>query len=516
MNTRLGLGALRTSPLFVFFACLWLFSSCAIHTRRDASSDPTRPLKREFRGAWLPTIYRSDYAQLSREEARQLLSNRIALLQRLGCNAVIFQVRAEGDAFYQSSLEPWSKYLTGKQGVAPDSPWDPLGFVIDECHARGMEVHAWVNPYRGAGNADAYLAPTHPARRYPELFIRYGKLLYMDPGNPQSVRYINSIVKDIVERYDVDALHFDDYFYPYPKDGLEFDDEESFSRYGLPTGYRPDQKAEWRRENVNRLIYTVRQTILETKPWVRFGISPFGIYRNESSSRLGSRTNGLQAYDDLNADILHWVKEGWIDYVIPQVYWNIGHQVADYEELTHWWDRHIPHKKTQLYIGQHVTRTMDGDQLASKLALSRQYSQGNSWWSGEDLVRNYKGVGDSLIARYQSYRALLPEYRGALGKTKAPAAISLILEDTNEDGHMLLWDDYREPNEPASAFYYAVYAFPEGVRPDISNPSYLVSISTNPYYILPSMPQGSTYQFLVTAINRFWQESRPSSIKINF
>ena len=249
---------------------------------------------------------------------------------------------------------------------------------------------------------------------------------------------------------------------------------------------------------------------------MRFGVSPFGIYRNESSSRLGSRTNGLQAYDDLNADILHWAKEGWIDYVIPQVYWNIGHQVADYEELTHWWDRHIPHKKTQLYIGQNVTRTMDGDQLASKLALSRQHSQGNSWWSGEDLVRNYKGVGDSLIARYQSYRALLPEYRGALGKTKAPAAISLILEDTNEDGHMLLWDDYREPNEPASAFYYAVYAFPEGVRPDISNPSYLVSISTNPYYILPSMPQGSTYQFLITAINRFWQESRPASIKINF
>ena len=153
---------------------------------------------------------------LSREEARKLLSNRIALLHRLGCNTVIFQVRAEGDAFYKSTHEPWSKYLTGKQGEAPNPSWDPLGFVIDECHARGMELHAWVNPYRGAGNAEAYLAPNHAAKHSPELFIRHGKQLYMDPGNPQSIRYISTIVRDIVQRYDIDAIHFDDYFYPYP------------------------------------------------------------------------------------------------------------------------------------------------------------------------------------------------------------------------------------------------------------------------------------------------------------
>ena len=516
MHLRLPFGAHYTVRLLVAIASLWLITSCGIAPHEVRPTDPKQPVKREFRGAWLPTIYRSDYASRSRDEARELLANRIALLQRLGCNAVIFQVRAEGDAFYQSDHEPWSKYLTGKQGQAPDPSWDPLGFVIEECHARGMELHAWVNPYRGAGNADAYLAPNHPAKKFPDLFIRYGKQLYMDPGNPQSVRYICSIVRDIIQRYDIDALHFDDYFYPYPKDGMEFDDEESFSRFGLTAGYRPEQKNNWRRENVNHLIYSVRQTILETKPWVRFGISPFGIYRNASSSSKGSKTAGLQTYDDLHADVLHWVQKGWVDYIIPQVYWNIGHQVADYAELTKWWGKHTPQAKAQLYIGQHALRTMDGNQLEDKLALSRKWTSGNSWWSGEDLLKNYKGLGDSLLNTYQSYRALLPEVHGALGKTKAPAPIKLILEDTNEDGHMLLWDDYREPSDPESAFYYAVYAFPEGTRQDISDTRYLLSVSNNPYFILPSMERGTTYHYLVTAINRFWQESKPTSIRIRY
>ena len=504
--------------LLLFSAFLGVLASCTVYTSQHRpSANPHTPIKREFRAAWLPTIYRGEYAKLSRDEARQLLSNRLALLQRMGCNAVFFQVRAEGDAFYQSSLEPWSRYLTGTQGVAPAEPWDPLGFMINECHSRGMELHAWVNPYRGASNTDVPLASNHPARRFPHLYIKYGKQLVMDPGNPQSITYIASVIKDIVQRYDVDGIHFDDYFYPYPKDGVELNDDESFSRYGLSTGYEPDQKDRWRRTNVNQLIYTIRQTLLETKPWVRFGISPFGIYRNQGSWSRGSKTNGLQAYDDLSADVLHWAKEGWIDYVIPQIYWNQGFKVADYAEVTTWWGKHLPKKKpTQLYIGQHVVRTMDARQLETKLGLSRRYASGNSWWSAEDLVKNYGGVGDSLIHVYQNYRALLPEYRGALGKTKTPKAIPLLLEDRNEDGHMILWDDLHEPTDPESPFFYAVYAFPEGSKVKISDVKYLVSLSTNPYYVLPAMPRRSKYTFVVTGINRFWQESKPTRIKIAF
>lgn len=500
-----------------YLACLLglsltLLSSCSL-LKGLKPADPQKPLKREMRAAWLPTIFRSEYAKLSRDEARELLTKRIDLLHRLGCNALIFQVRAEGDAWYPSELEPWSKYFTGKQGKAPSEPWDPLGFVLQACHERGMELHAWMNPYRGASSARAALAPEHPARRYPELYIQYGGQLVMDPGNPRSVSYITRVVKDLVSRYDIDALHFDDYFYPYPKEGESFDDAESFDSYGLTAGYRPEDKAAWRRDNVNKLIYQVRQTLLETKPWVRFGISPFGIYRNAPNYAYGSKTAGLQAYDDLSADVLLWAREGWIDYVVPQVYWNVDHKVADYAVLVPWWGRHLP-AKTQLYIGQHVARTMEGKQLGLKLELSRRFAQGNVWWPAEDLLRNVGGISDSLRTSYQRYRALLPEYKGALGRTPAPQPLPDLWEDRNEDGHMLLWDDLHKENDPETPFYYAVYAFPEGVKVDLRDPRYLMSVSTNPSYVLPMGLRGTRYTFAVTAINRFWQESKPRILQV--
>ena len=278
--------------------------------------------KREFRGAWIQCV-NGQFQGIGTEEMQRTLRYQLDELQRDGVNAIIFQVRAECDALYPSKYEPWSKFLTGRQGTPPSPYWDPLQWMITECHDRGMELHAWVNPYRGASNTDVPLASNHPARRFPHLYIKYGKQLVMDPGNPQSITYIASVIKDIVQRYDVDGIHFDDYFYPYPKDGVELNDDESFSRYGLSTGYEPDQKDRWRRTNVNQLIYTIRQTLLETKPWVRFGISPFGIYRNQGSWSRGSKTSGLQAYDDLSADVLHWAKEGWIDYVIPQIFQSV-------------------------------------------------------------------------------------------------------------------------------------------------------------------------------------------------
>lgn len=470
--------------------------------------------KREFRGVWMPTIYRNEYANLSRQEARELLSRRIALLHRTGCNALIFQIRAEGDAWYRSSYEPWSRYLSGKQGLAPEDGWDPLAFALEEAHKYGMELHAWINPYRGVANTNQPLAESHPARRHPEWFVRYGKQLIMDPGIPEGRVYICNIVRDIVQRYDVDAIHLDDYFYPYPVAGQPFDDEKSFSRYGLSAGYRPEEKPVWRRNNINLLINDLSRTLRQIKPWVRLGISPFGIYRNKKTDPKGSETSGLQAYDDLYADVLHWANEGWIDYVAPQIYWNIGTKAADYEVLVRWWRRSLKNKRVHLYVGQDVKRTMDSEQLSTKLKLSQMYTSGNVLWPAEELLQNYRSISETLRTVYMSGYALIPEYRSALGKTKAPDPIKELWEDRNEDGHMLVWEDLHKPSDAETPFFYIVYAFPPKSKVSVKNHAAIVSISNTPYYKLPSLNGETPYTFLVTSINRFWQESKPYRIEV--
>lgn len=500
--------------LAIVFLGLTMIQSCSTAHRGYESSSNYKTQKREFRGAWMPTIYRNEYAELSRREARDLLASRIAILHRTGCNALIFQVRAESDAWYRSSYEPWSKYLSGKQGEAPEGSWDPLAFVLEEAHKYGMEVHAWINPYRGASDATQPLDVKHPAHRYPSWFVRYGNQLILDPGQPEGRAYICNIIKDIVLRYDVDAIHLDDYFYPYPVAGQEFPDEESFSKYGLSVGYRPENKDSWRRNNVNLLIHDISRTLRQTKPWVRLGVSPFGIYRNKQTHFIGSQTAGLQAYDDLYADVLHWANEGWIDYVVPQIYWNIGTKVADYEVLVHWWRQHLKNKHVHLYIGQDIKRTMDVDQLEEKLLLSQTNSEGNVLWPADELFRNYQGISEKLRQRYMYTKALLPEYRGALGKTKAPQPISMLWEDFNEDGHMIVWEDMHRPSDPETPFFYVVYAFPKGEKVSVNNHKSIVSISTTPQYKLPSLDGQTQYTILVTAVNRFWQESEPRKIKI--
>lgn len=491
-----------------------LFATSCLTTRKAISRGPVSP-KREFRGAWLPTIFRSEYTGLNRTDGRNILRNRIALLQQSGCNAVIFQVRAESDAWYRSDYEPWSRFFTGEQGMPPHESWDPLAFVIEECHKRGMELHAWINPYRGSSNLNVKLADNHPAKRHPEWFVTYKNQLVLNPGLPEARRYVVQVAEDIVTRYDIDALHIDDYFYPYPAKGLKFADEEAFSRYGLSAGYQPQELGHWRRNNVNMLIYELRQMITKTKPWVRFGVSPFGIYRNATTDReRGSETKGLQSYDNLYADILHWANEGWIDYVAPQVYWDIGYQIADYEVLTKWWSKHVTNPNVHLYIGQDVKRTMNSEQLEQKLLLSRAYSKGNVFWPGDELVRNYKGVSEDLRLHHQQHKALLPQYRSPLGKAHAPNKLQVVWEDVNEDGHMLIWNDEHVASDPETPFFYIVYAFPPSKRPSVRRHEYITSISREPYYKLPQLNGATEYTFLITSVNRFWQESKPYKIKV--
>ena len=276
--------------------------------------------KREFRGVWMHTIYNSVYPTLSSDEWKEYIRKQLDEYQKLGINVVIFQVRPEADAFYESEYEPWSRFLTGEQGKRPEPFFDPLHFMTEECHKRCMELHAWVNPYRANANKTKNRLVWHHIyyeKRY--MFFSYGNQLMFNPGVPDSREHIVKVISDIVNRYDIDGIHMDDYFYPYPIQGLKIPDNETFKKYGLNKGYELGEIDRWRRDNVNTLVKTLSDTIKSIKPNVKFGVSPFGIYRNKAQSEIGSDTKGLSCYDNLYADILLWANNGWLDYVIPQL-----------------------------------------------------------------------------------------------------------------------------------------------------------------------------------------------------
>ena len=442
--------------------------------------------KREFRAAWIQSV-NGQFRGMPTEKLKQNLIGQLNSLQKAGINAIIFQVRPEADALYASRLEPWSRFLTGVQGKAPEPYWDPMQFMIDECHKRGMEFHAWINPYRTKTTLKSELAPNHVYNIHPEWFVTYGDQLYFDPALPESRRHICMVVSDIVSRYDVDAIHMDDYFYPYPIKGKDFPDDASFARFG--GGF--SNKGDWRRSNVNVLIKKLHETIREIKPWVKFGVSPFGIYRNESSDPLGSKTKGLQNYDDLYADVLLWAREGWIDYNIPQIYWHIGHPVADYETLVKWWARNTENRP--LFIGQSVMNTVQNadpknpsiNQLPRKMALQRAYQTigGSCQWPASAVVENAGKYRDALIAEYHKYPALPPVFD--FMDNEAPAKVRRMKSVWTEDGYILFWTAPKYKEEMNRAVQYVVYRFNDKEKVNIDDPSHIVAITRDNFYKLP-------------------------------
>ena len=442
--------------------------------------------KREFRAAWIQSV-NGQFRGMPTEKLKQNLIGQLNSLQKAGINAIIFQVRPEADALYASRLEPWSRFLTGVQGKAPEPYWDPMQFMIDECHKRGMEFHAWINPYRTKTTLKSELAPNHVYNIHPEWFVTYGDQLYFDPALPESRRHICMVVSDIVSRYDVDAIHMDDYFYPYPIKGKDFPDDASFARFG--GGF--SNKGDWRRSNVNVLIKKLHETIREIKPWVKFGVSPFGIYRNESSDPLGSKTKGLQNYDDLYADVLLWAREGWIDYNIPQIYWHIGHPVADYETLVKWWARNTENRP--LFIGQSVMNTVQNadpknpsiNQLPRKMALQRAYQTigGSCQWPASAVVENVGKYRDALIAEYHKYPALPPVFDFI--DNEAPAKVRKMKPVWTEDGYILFWTAPKYKEEMNRAVQYVVYRFNDKEKVNIDDPSHIVAITRDNFYKLP-------------------------------
>ena len=306
---------------------------------------------REFRGAWIQCV-NGQFMGMSTADMQKTLTYQLDELQKDGANAIIFQVRPECDALYNSSIEPWSRFLTGEQGKAPSPYWDPLQWMIEQCHKRGMELHAWINPYRAKTKTTHVLSPKHIAHKRRDLVFEYDGQYILNPAYDENRQYICHVVGDILRRYDVDGLHIDDYFYPYPAAGCTIPDENLYRRN--PGGH--SNIGDWRRYNVNLFMKEMHDTIRAVKPWVKFGVSPFGIYRNKKSDPNGSDTRGLQNYDDLYADVLLWINNGWVDYCVPQIYWQIGHPTADYKTLIQWWDRNASARP--LYIGEDVERTV--------------------------------------------------------------------------------------------------------------------------------------------------------------
>lgn len=473
--------------------------------------------KREFRGAWIQII-NGQFQGMDRPQMQANLTHQLDVLKACGVNAIMFQVRGEADALYASPYEPWSRFLTGQQGRAPQPYWDPLAWMVEQCHRRGMELHAWINPFRAKTKGTTELATTHYYIQHPERCFSYDGLLIMDPALQENRVYICRIAADIVRRYDVDGLHIDDYFYPYPAAGQPIPDDKSFAKYSNGLTDRGD----WRRQNVNRAIQMLHDTLRAVKPWVKFGVAPFGIYHNARSGGNipGSQTGGLQNYDDLYADVLYWINQGWVDYNIPQLYWEIGHKAADYATLVEWWGRYAAGRP--LIIGQDVERTVKApdlnnpsvNQMPEKFRIQRATRGvvGNCLWYSAAVVRNEGNYATALQKVYQRRPALQP-LMPFIDK-KAPRKPRKLKALWMPDGYYLFWTAPKASDEMDAARYYAVYRFAKGEKTDLSNADHLVDITPDTFIRLPYDDGETKYTYIVTALDRLQNESKGTKERV--
>ena len=471
--------------------------------------------KREFRGAWIQCV-NGQFQGMSTQKMQETLLYQLNELQKTGVNAIIFQVRPECDALYQSNIEPWSRFLTGQQGKAPYPYWDPLQWMIDQCHARGMELHAWINPYRAKTKGTTALANTHVAIQHPERCFQYDGLIILNPGVPENRDYICAVARDIVSRYDVDGIHMDDYFYPYPAAGQVIPDDAQYRMYSNGISDRGD----WRRYNVNLFIKQFYEAVHQVKPWVKVGISPFGIYRNKKSSEIGSQTNGLQNYDDLYADVLLWINNGWLDYCVPQIYWEIGNKAADYDTLIRWWNHYAG--KRPLFIGEDIERTVkhadrqnpSQHQQSAKQLLHSQMNnvQGSVLWYAKAAVDNTGNYATNLRQYYWRYPALQPQM--SFIDKKAPGKPRKLKPLWMPDGYVLFWTAPKGKKWGDVAFKYVVYRFEDGEKVSTDNPAKIVAITTNTFLKLPYVDGRHKYTYVVTALDRLQNESKVAKKKV--
>jgi uncharacterized lipoprotein YddW (UPF0748 family) len=492
-------------------------SAAAPAPEGSCAPDPSTPL-RQFRASWVASVVNIDWPSRTGLTAAQQQAELVGWFDdavRQHHNAVILQVRPTADAFWPSKVEPWSQYLTGKQGGDPG--YDPLAFAVAEAHKRNLELHAWFNPYRlSMGTNLQALVPEHPARQHPEWVVTYGGKLYYNPGIPAARKLVEDAIMDAVSRYDIDGVHFDDYFYPYPVAGQVFDDAATYAQYGagFPT------LAEWRRNNINLLIQELQGRIKAAKPWVKFGVSPFAVWRNKGTDPLGSDTTaGVQTYDDLAADTRRWVREHWIDYIVPQVYWAGGFAPADYNKIVPWWAEQVRGTGVQLYIGQATykvgTSTQSPDwsdpaELSDHLAFNSTIPEvkGDIYFSAKDVRADRLGATSLLNSNWYSRPALVPAMPSL--DSRPPLPVRSLHSDRTDTGVRLQW---RATSADTTS--YGIYRRDLAAGdwcPDNDARNLLATVRAGTgqqTFVDTTAIAGHQYVYLVTALDRTWNESIP-------
>ncbi len=472
--------------------------------------------KREFRAVWIATVNNIDWpsrAGLSPDLQRTEFISLLDRYKKLGFNAVIVQIRPSCDAFYRSDYEPWSQWLTGKQANPPSPYYDPLEFMIAEAKKRQMEFHAWINPLRVMSYSKYWEAhKTHISYTRPEWILSYGNLKILDPGLPVVRQYISKIVGDIVRRYDVAGIHFDDYFYPYPDGESKLNDEKSFKSYkGSFT-----KKNEWRIENMNLLIKEVSDSIKKNKPYVKFGISPYSTWRNISTTPLGSATNsGYTCYDHLFADVRKWLQMGWIDYVAPQLYQHSQHRNSPFKVLAQWWARNTFGR--HLYVGLASYRYLvdegawrDRKELPGQIRFARVQPQiqGAIFYSSKSIISNQGSIADTLRQNLYNHIALVPPMRW-LDSIPPSQPEQLRVSITNGSVE-LSWADSNKTQDTAG--YYAIYRFEKKRRRYFDNPKNLIALTNQRWYRDEFTADTSYFEYFVSAFDKLHNESLPCGV----
>ena len=472
--------------------------------------------KREMRGVWVATVKNLDWPDkpgLSTEEQKKQIDEIIGHVKSLGMNAVFLQVRPASDAFYASSAEPWSRYLSGKEGKAPRPFYDPLKYWIEKAGENGIDVHAWINPFRVTVKAGEELSPSHPLAKHPDWILEYNGKLFLDPGIPQVRKYIKNIVEDIVKRYDVAGIHLDDYFYPYPVNGIEFPDTASYRLYCDTTKYA--DKNAWRRDNVNRIVGVLHRTVKSAKPWAVFGISPFGVWRNSDKDPSGSDTHaGVTNYDMLHADVLTWLKYGWVDYVVPQIYWNMDHPAAGFRVLSEWWDKNS--FEVPVYAGMSIYKVNSGkeawdnpgeipDQIRAVRGLDS--FEGEVFFRYAFLKQDLLGLQDSLRYKYYSTIALTPVVKGNVDIRP------LEIKKVRASRKKLKWK--IDKNGGRNMKYFVVYSYSQDAVFDPADPQWIVTVTKAKHLNLKNIAGGDAKRnYRVSAVDKFGNEG-PVSKAVN-